>query len=672
MHSSKVNQNKKSKTILHLLLVQLIFILNVCIINAQTELKIDSLSNLLTLETSDSVKIFAATDLIVYYEYNNVDSAMFYLSFLKKMGEEGSDLAMLNFYHFYLQLNRVSEIDLEESTAYFEQGILLSKKVNHQYKELIYYHLMGITWLLSDNQDKALNFFFNRITIAEKYEEWAEVCRSYQMIAYTLSQSNNSEKAFKYLEKAEEICQTHDVKEKMCLFVYSGLADAYKAEALFESAIIKYEQAIAIAEKLDKEYSVYIFMGNMATCYSNIGELELAEKYYKEVLLSLYEKFPTAKANIAILEKENCENRYKSKKYRQAIQSGLKIDTSHLEIGTLIDLYDILGKSFLELNDAEKAVEYFQTSLILKDSFYTNATEIAIADIEAKYQLSEKEQQIQEVNLKLKQKNLERNIVLIISLAFITILILGVFSFSKLKKKKQQLDTINNELTLSNQKLQQFNYTLSHDALGFVNNILNYSFISLEKDSFEDKNLLKKYVSRIQNNTKMLKKLLVNLLSLAKLGAKETIPKSKIFLNQVIKDVIESLDLEINEKNAKVILPEFPVVYGNQGLLFELFKNLIDNAIKYSKENVSPLIELKFLTDELSHQIIIKDNGIGIPREKLASVFSPFSRITTSKTEGTGLGLSICEHIVKLHEGTISVSSEEGEGTSFSISLPTK
>ena len=662
----------KSLRILHLLLVQLIFLLNTCVINAQTELQIDSLSDLLTLETTDSVKVFTATDLIAHYEYSNLDSARFYLSFLKKMGEEGSDLAMLNFYHFYLRLNKVSEIDLEESIAYFEEGILLSKKLNHHYKELIYYHLMGVTWLFSDNEKKAIDLFFSRIAIAEEYEMWAEVCRSYQMIAFALSQSNNSEKAFKYLEKAEEICQTHDIKEEICLFVYSGLGDSYKGEMQFKNAIIKYEQAIAIAEKLDKEYFKNIFTGNMATCYSNIGELELAEKYYKDVLQVLHEKFPTAKYNIAVLEKENCLNYYKNKKYQQAVRQVAKVDTTRLENDAKTELYDVIGKSFLKLNNTKKAVEYFQSSLILKDSLYAEAREMAIADIEANYQLSEKEQQIQEVNSKLKQKNLERNIVLIITLAFFIILILGVFSFLKLKKRKQQLDTINNELKLSNQKLQQFNYTLSHDALGFVNNILNYSSISLESDFFQDKDLLQKHILRILKNAKTLKNLLVNLLNIAKLGAKETIPKSKVFLNQIIEDVLENLNLEIKEKNVKIILSEFPIMYGNQGLLFELFKNLIDNAIKYSKENVTPTIEIEISSNKFSHQISIKDNGIGIQNEKLRSIFSPFSRIAANRTAGTGLGLSICEHIVKLHKGSISASSVKGEGTTFLVSLPVK
>lgn len=649
-----------------------------CIINntnGQTGAKVDSLVSVLESNAKDSLKIAAAGNLILHYEYNNLDSVMFYLSYLKEKGDAGNDPAMINFYHFYLKSNinnKVADINLEQSTEYFEQGLSLCQKLDNKHQEVIFYHLIGSTCVYSNNPDQAIEYFFKQNALATEYELWEEVCRSYQMIALTLSQSQNSKKAFQYLEKAEEVCQTHDIKEDMCLFVVSGLADAYLLDKQYENAIVKYKQAISLAEKINQEYFALIFKGNLASCYIALEKFEIAKQNYKEVLNTLYEKFPNVKDNIAIFEYKSTELYYETKAYKEAIQYGLKIDTSRLNTSIQMELSDILGNCFLEIGNTKKAVEYFQTTLILKDSFYTSEREIAVAEIEAKYESSEKERLIMETEAKLEQKKQEKNTILLILIGLASLLALGLFSFLQLKKKNKQLDVLNNELTLNNQKMQKFNYTLSHDALGFVNNILNYSYtyLEFEEDYLQDKKLLNKHLSRILKNTKTLKKLLVNLLSLAKLDSKDTIPKTKVSLHHLLGDVIENLDIEINQKNAKLTFSEFPVIHGNQGLLFELFRNLIDNAIKYSKEDINPVIHLESSITKNQHEITIKDNGIGISNERLQNIFSPFSRITTNRIEGTGLGLSICKHIVELHSGTISVNSVPNEGTTFTISLP--
>ena len=100
--------------------------------------------------------------------------------------------------------------------------------------------------------------------------------------------------------------------------------------------------------------------------------------------------------------------------------------------------------------------------------------------------------------------------------------------------------------------------------------------------------------------------------------------------------------------------------------------NLLDNAIKYTEERTGK-IDITIEAKENNIEIIISDNGIGIPEASHNRVFERFYRVDPSRSRnsgGTGLGLAIVRHVVLNHEGKISLNSKEGHGTSFTISLP--
>ena len=102
-----------------------------------------------------------------------------------------------------------------------------------------------------------------------------------------------------------------------------------------------------------------------------------------------------------------------------------------------------------------------------------------------------------------------------------------------------------------------------------------------------------------------------------------------------------------------------------------VFNNLIDNAIKYSEKNTKINILVK--TNENNIDVIIKDQGIGIPREHIPKITERFFRVNPEKSKevgGTGLGLAIVKHIVNQHRGEMDISSEEGKGTQISLNFP--
>ena len=114
-------------------------------------------------------------------------------------------------------------------------------------------------------------------------------------------------------------------------------------------------------------------------------------------------------------------------------------------------------------------------------------------------------------------------------------------------------------------------------------------------------------------------------------------------------------------------------VYADRQMLEQILMNLIDNAIKFNRENGR--IFLRCTAEAKGVRMIIEDTGVGIPEKELSRIFERFYRVDKARSSqmgGTGLGLSIVKHLVELHGGSIEVHSTEGSGTRFSVFFPGK
>lgn len=169
-----------------------------------------------------------------------------------------------------------------------------------------------------------------------------------------------------------------------------------------------------------------------------------------------------------------------------------------------------------------------------------------------------------------------------------------------------------------------------------------------------------------------LKKIVHSLLLISRIENDQFSKSDTIHSATIIKEVIEELEHRLEEKNLVFKLDmNMPVdlFQVNHDLLFQLFYNLINNAIRYNKENGSITI-----TDNRningSYSIIISDTGIGIPGDEIGTIFNRFKKSKKTTSEGYGLGLAIVKSIIVFHDLEVTVDSTEGKGTSFEIRFP--
>ncbi|MCW3110008.1 MAG: hypothetical protein JWQ09_4514 [Segetibacter sp.] len=259
------------------------------------------------------------------------------------------------------------------------------------------------------------------------------------------------------------------------------------------------------------------------------------------------------------------------------------------------------------------------------------------------------------------------------------VLVVG-HDITEISEAHKKLKLINKQLEKSNLDLEQFAFVASHDLQEPLRKIQTFS--QLVEKHLEDKETIKKYLSKVISSAARMTDLIKAVLNYSRLS-NEKGQFELVDLNEVVENIKTDLELKIIEKEAVIQVDKLPVLHGDRLQLNQLFLNLISNSIKFSKRNpeikISSSIinkrELKaidgFNGAEKFVELIFKDNGIGFEQQYAEKIFTVFQRLHGKQEyPGTGIGLALCKKIIDNHHGHISVRSEPGKGTSFKILLP--
>jgi two-component system, sensor histidine kinase ChiS len=196
----------------------------------------------------------------------------------------------------------------------------------------------------------------------------------------------------------------------------------------------------------------------------------------------------------------------------------------------------------------------------------------------------------------------------------------------------------------------------------------------LDGDSGELSEEAKENLKLISMSGRRLSTLVNDILDLSKLKYSDLkLSKSAVDIRQVTDITIRFLQTVFTGKNIKIknqITNDIPYIYGDTNRIQQIMNNLIDNAIKYTKQG-EVIVYARRIKDFL--EITVEDTGIGIPQDKITTIFKPFEQVDSSETKqykGFGLGLSIIKQLVELHSGSIHVESKPGTGSRFSFTMP--
>lgn len=249
------------------------------------------------------------------------------------------------------------------------------------------------------------------------------------------------------------------------------------------------------------------------------------------------------------------------------------------------------------------------------------------------------------------------------------------FELNEKEKTQKKLIVTQEKLKSKTEEIIHFTRAVSHDLKNPVTGLEGlFSILHFKEyfDKFDDE--MKDVLNSAGHSINYMKQLLNDLTEVAKLESKiKKLKFEKINLKSLVDEVLAGMKYQVNSKGIKIDYDNTDVDFiADRYGIVQIVANLAGNAIKYCSTVENPKLFIKSIVNTEKVIISFEDNGPGIPEDQATNIFEKFKRGShTMNTEGTGLGLFLVKSMVEAHRGEIIVSTKEGQGAKFIISLPT-
>ncbi len=464
---------------------------------------------------------------------------------------------------------------------------------------------------------------------------------------YTLS-SESSEQAFKYYDKSIQILEKLKDSVELAKAHYNVIITAFEVDDL-NKAYVHIIKAKIYAEHGDKTY--------LATIDGLLGEYNFKKDNFEMADIYLLKA-------IKVAEKENFKT-------------------------VLEDAYFQYSKSLFAQNEYQRAFEArekYEEYLKLNQFqvLSTNITEASVNHQISEYKKNEEEAEIQ-YQLQaaiVRSKSKLNTILLVLSASFVILLITLFFAYMHRKELVLELKIKNKEYLKAKEKSEhlaksksKFFSTVSHELRTPLYGVIGLSTILLEDESLKNH---EHDLKTLKFSADYLLALINDVLQINKIDSNNLEDERSAFnLRSLVKEISSSFEyMRIQNKNRIHIhisdgIPKF--ILGNSVRLSQVLMNLIGNACKFTEDGDIYIIAetVASTNSNTTIKFYVRDTGIGIPKNKLESIFNEFSQADTIdyKYQGTGLGLPIVKKLLTLSNSKVYVESESGKGSLFSFSL---
>ncbi|MGW9686719.1 response regulator [Flagellimonas sp. 2504JD1-5] len=546
--------------------------------------------------------------------------------------------------------------------------------------------------------DKSLEIYYSILRIYEELDDSFSIATTLNAMGEILKNTGKKLDAMDTYNRALNLFTEIGDKTEManCLF---NIGDTYMQMEQYDRALEYLNRALALDQETKSDWG-------MAYDYEALGKVYGFQENYADALdyhnqaLVLREKLGL-KRELAMSHAQMGVINLKLKRYRNAeIRLSNAIEIAE-EIGAkaiLKDNYDVLSQLYEETGEYQKSLAFKNKFIAVKDSLFNESKSKQVEELQVRFETEKKqgaiaalEKDAEITGLKLERQTTLRNIVIGAALA---ILLFTYFAFNRYKHNQRikQADEekrriiieerkrtdIEKQRVLELQKIDQlkdeFLANTSHELrtplvgiIGLTESLKDGIAGKLPKAALEN-------LDMIANSGKRLSHLVNDILDFSKLKNNDLDLSIRPVDIHALSAIVLRLSLPlVQDKKLKLInsIPkEVPLVDADENRLQQIMHNLIGNAIKFTQKGyVTLLSEINGKMLKIS----ITDTGIGIPLDKLDTIFNSFEQAdgsTQREYGGTGLGLSVTKQLVELHGGIVKVTSKVGKGSIFTFTLP--
>lgn len=241
---------------------------------------------------------------------------------------------------------------------------------------------------------------------------------------------------------------------------------------------------------------------------------------------------------------------------------------------------------------------------------------------------------------------------------------------SALRRANDSLTRRAGQLETANKELDSFSYSISHDLRIPLRAVTGYARM-IEED-YADKvgDEGRRFLKVIRDNSKRMSDLIDDLLNFSRLGRKE-IAAAQVDMNELVAAVVNDMQGRESYPSARIAIEPLPAAWGDRTLLYQVWVNLISNALKYSAKTEHPVVRISGTVDKSEAVYSVSDNGVGFDMQYYDKLFGVFQRLhSNDEFSGTGVGLAIVQRIVNRHGGRVWAEGKPNEGAEFFFSIP--
>lgn len=541
--------------------------------------------------------------------------------------------------------------------------------------------------------DKALENANKSIVYAQKHKKNFSLANGYFTLAIIYVDLKKYDEAIEKLIRTVSILNTLEPSSKLALSYYN-LGLCYMQKENFSRAESYFEKANSVYESIDLSNAKNMVNLQKALLYLEKNEDVLAEKTLNEIALLPKNKDTFKLQSEALYQLGQLKSKAKINNLAlNYLTRAYEISVENRNIDQQLKISKKLSEVYEDMSQSANSLNFLKIHTRLKDSLESISKSRKMDLANERFKMDEIMRSMEKMDKEKKQQEKSgkfSKLINILSIALITILSLLSLSLYKnniiRNKSNELLREKNNELEIAKERIEkaskarsEFLSTVSHELRTPLNAINGISHILLED---KPKASQIEYLKSLKFSGNYLLTYINEILEINRIESNNIeIEKISFNVRELLHNIQNSLKEQASENNNDFILhidkdvPE--IVIGDPTKISQIFINLINNALKFT-ENGTITVNSKLIhksPDNCSVNFEVQDTGIGIPKDKLESIFESFSQGSVEinrKYGGTGLGLTIVKRLVSLMGGKISVSSEVNNGSVFSFNLDFK
>jgi signal transduction histidine kinase len=620
----------------------------------------------------------------VYTITNKYDSAILFLNKSIKISRSSDNKKGLASAYNSRGLLEIKREKLWDAKKYLFRAELISKQIGDSVLLSKIYNNLGLLYKRRHNYDSTLYYYHESLKIKETLK-LKRVGTILNNIGLIYEEIGELDLALQYLHRALQKRKENKNRYGKAI-VLNNLGLIYETKGEFEKALKYYQESFSIMAAIPRLSKMATLHNNMGSVYVKLKDFKKANEHLQKAL-DINIQINSKRGQIySLLELgdffENLEI------YQNVIvncNKALILLDSVNDMALTSEVYEKLYRSYQKLHHYDSALYFYKKYTLLNDSIFNTYSKRNIEKLEIEYQTLKKEKENQELirENQIKEEKVKRSllIVAVLFVILISVIIIGLFYIkSKIKleqtyklvlKQRDDIKRQSEELKTAYKKLQEF-YNFKEELTGMIvhdiKNPLNVILNTATTNNIPNKDLI------ILNSGKKILNLVMNILDVYKYEEKIlSLSRKRQYINLLLLRTKEDMAYIASEKNIKIqIVADYDFEVDIDESVFErILTNLLTNAIKFS--SIGGVVTIK-TESVISNKFILHiiDRGEGISPEHLDKIFNKFEQQKNKKfgySGSTGLGLTFCKMAVESHGFNIGVTSSQGKGSDFFISL---